>query len=376
MHRCDVLIIGAGPAGSATALALHAHAPALRVTMLGGGQPQVRPVGEVLPALARSLLAHLGAWPAFVQAVFLPVHASAAAWGQQHVIENHFIHSARGHGWHLDRNRFDALLQAQAVAAGTSLLPARRLQTATRTPAGWLVLLDDGSQLAARFLVDASGRQAVLARQLGVVRQRPDKLAAYLAYVPNLPGSDPRTLIEARPDGWWYTAPLPGGERVIACLSDADLGRRSGLQQTQHWQARLAATRWTHAAAGDIALHAASIDVRPAGSARLEHACGDGWLAAGDAASSFDPLSSQGISKALRSGIFAAYALADWLLAADNKGLARYRAVIDVEFADYLRLHAQYYQQEQRWADAPFWQRRHAGRAIAAGTRQLGASAA
>ena len=66
------------------------------------------------------------------------------------------------------------------------------------------------------------------------------------------------------------------------------------------------------------------------------------WLAVGDAASRFDPLSSLGIAKALRSGIFASYASGDWLTRADAAGLRRYRLYIRKEFNRYLETHAQY----------------------------------
>lgn len=359
---CDVLILGAGPAGCATALSLRAHAPALKIVLLGGGvTPQA--VGEVLPALARPLLGHLGLWPDFVDAGFLPAHASAAAWGRREVVENHFIHSARGHGWHLDRARFDALLQARTAAAGGELLAGQRPRAIVRAPGGWLATLDDDARIAARFVVDASGRQAVLARLLGLERQRADKLAAYLAYLPDGRDGDPRTLIEARPDGWWYTAPLPGGRRVVGCQTDADLGRQAGLQKVENWLDALAATDWIGQAMGKDAgagwlAPPAGIWVRPAGTARVAQVCDDDWLAVGDAAISFDPLSSQGISKALRGGIFAAYAIADRLLRNDGQGLLRYQTLLEVEFADYQAAYADYYGRERRWPDAPFWRRR------------------
>jgi flavin-dependent dehydrogenase len=83
----------------------------------------------------------------------------------------------------------------------------------------------------------------------------------------------------------------------------------------------------------------------------------------GDAASCFDPVSGQGIVKALRSGIFAAYDIADLLCREDSGGLGRYRRFVADEFAGYLQaLHA-YYALESRWLDRPFWQRRQLSQA-------------
>lgn len=45
------------------------------------------------------------------------------------------------------------------------------------------------------------------------------------------------------------------------------------------------------------------VRVRPAESSRLDRAAGEDWLAVGDAASAWDPLSSQGVYRALVTGL-------------------------------------------------------------------------
>jgi flavin-dependent dehydrogenase len=97
---------------------------------------------------------------------------------------------------------------------------------------------------------------------------------------------------------------------------------------------------------------------RACDSQRLEPAAGADWIAAGDAASRFDPLSSQGITKALRSGVFASYAIGDQLAAGDNRGLRRYDRFIHSEFLHYLRTRKEVYRGEQRWPQNEFWSER------------------
>jgi len=84
----------------------------------------------------------------------------------------------------------------------------------------------------------------------------------------------------------------------------------------------------------------------------------------GDAASLFDPLSSQGILKGFRSGIFAAYAIGDLLVKGDATGLERYRRYVRQEFESYSRVRARYYTEERRWPESPFWRRRMATRRL------------
>src|SRR5262245_28653187 len=61
----DVAIVGGGPGGAATALALRAYAPSLSVVLLEASGYDTLRVGEALPPLARRLLEHLGVWESF-----------------------------------------------------------------------------------------------------------------------------------------------------------------------------------------------------------------------------------------------------------------------------------------------------------------------
>ncbi|MDQ3913117.1 MAG: tryptophan 7-halogenase, partial [Actinomycetota bacterium] len=94
-----------------------------------------------------------------------------------------------------------------------------------------------------------------------------------------------------------------------------------------------------------------------ANSYRMDLVTGNNWLAAGDAALAFDPLSSQGIYHALRSGLLAARAIED-CQAGDQTALGEYSWETQRRFDRYLRMRAEYYSQERRWSCSAFWQRR------------------
>ena len=81
------------------------------------------------------------------------------------------------------------------------------------------------------------------------------------------------------------------------------------------------------------------------------------WVAVGDSASSYDPLSGRGIFKALSQGKAAAQAI-DARLRGDRATMDQYAAKIEREFEQYARQRRSYYSLEQRWRDQPFWQRR------------------
>ena len=76
----------------------------------------------------------------------------------------------------------------------------------------------------------------------------------------------------------------------------------------------------------------------------------------GDAALSFDPVSSQGIFNALYTGIRGAQAI-DTALAGDRQAVPAYAARLEQIRSAYVGHHRLVYQAERRWTDHPFWTR-------------------
>ena len=164
-----------------------------------------------------------------------------------------------------------------------------------------------------------------------------DRLIATIAF---LDGGhcDNTTLIEAAEDGWWYSAPLPDSRLAVMLVSDTV----RPFTPSPLTRSRIDS--------GGYVLVAPPRRV-DAGSARLDRACGDGWLAIGDAAMSFDPISSHGLFTALSTG-----------LAAGETSLSDYRAFVDTTWRAYARMRHACYAGEVRWGEAPFWRtRRGAG---------------
>lgn len=58
-------------------------------------------------------------------------------------------------------------------------------------------------------------------------------------------GREASTLAEAHPDGWWYSAPLPGSWVLVAWMSEGDLVRQSRLCETERWLPHLEESQWT-----------------------------------------------------------------------------------------------------------------------------------
>jgi flavin-dependent dehydrogenase len=356
----DVAIAGGGPAGSATALSLRDHYPSLSIVLIEAcGYEAVR-IGETLPPPARAILEHLGVWETFQKQNHREVHGTAAVWGSASLHDNDFIFMPANVGWHLDRAAFDRMLAREAERSGVTLIQNARVRDAKRVDNQWQLTLSAGPALSARFVVDATGGNAALAPRFGARFIETDSLVGIAGFFESgdLNNADPRTMVEAFEDGWWYTAALPDGRRLTACMTDADLARGMRLHEAKEWDRKLAALP-NLGSRSSLSKQHGPIVVRSASSRLLEPVAGEHWLAVGDSASRFDPLSSQGIIKALRSGVFASYAIGDLLTKNDESGLRRYRRLVADEFKSYSEVRRKYYQEEQRWPRSEFWRRRH-----------------
>jgi len=355
----DAMVLGGGPAGAAAALTL---ARAGRDVLLVDGGGGAGRVGEALPPAARPLLRELGVLERVRRAGHLRCPGNVALWGAPVPVVHDFLLDPHGCGWHLDRARFDRDLQAAAEQAGARLARATRAVAVDKAGRGWRVRLRHAGEerlARSRWLIDASGRGSVFARRLGAVRRCDDRLLAFVAcWRPAAPDRDARTWIEAAPDGWWYSARSPSGARLTAYHTDADLAARDALRSARGLLAHLAQSPHLHAL---LASCRGEIDGRPRGvdasSGRLDRATGDGWLAVGDAAASFDPLSSQGLLNALYTGLKGAEAL-HRALAGEGSGLLAYEDRLRRVYRTYLARRTSFYAAEGRWPGRTFWRRR------------------
>lgn len=379
----DVVVVGAGPAGAATAVTLAKFGQ--HVLLVEERVADHFKLGESLPPSSVDLVRHFLGNPEDpeqnLQGVFRTAgNVSLWSTGQPDITD--FFFTLNGFGLCVERLAFDEALRSNAVAAGATLLKGVRFESCARIADGifnWRLALASETQTRehrARYLVDCSGRRAVVARSLGV-RTAPndDRLFAYAQWFSCLGNDDDRyTRIEAVPHGWWYSNRLPcleGNEikRLVVFHSDKDLPAARVAAHRQGFDQLLDDS--THIApllkAKDYRL-CGKIRGAPANSQRLRNFCGDAWMAVGDAAQAYDPLSSQGIDKALRTGSHAGhmihYALMDYPrgaaagLGLNNAYIHQYDEQQRQLWQTYLLQRGFYYRMQHRWSDQPFWQRR------------------
>jgi flavin-dependent dehydrogenase len=171
-----------------------------------------------------------------------------------------------------------------------------------------------------------------------------------------LPGNAPawsRTLVETAADGWWYATGLPGGNVLAAFQTDSGTARRLRHDPVE-WLLRLRATQIVAASCMFDPAPQIVLSICDAGARHLEARFGASWLAIGDAAAAYDPVTSHGLYAAINDGIDGAAAVSQ-ALTGSNRAVADFddRRVARHRFVERQRLAA--YARETRWPDAPFW---------------------
>lgn len=302
----DILVLGAGPAGSA--LAQHLARLGYAVTLADKKAfPRAKPCGEFLSPACAPYLAELGVAGDLAQAGMVQVEGMRLH-GHGHRTLGRFRPVAAGdldHGFAIRREVLDHLLLRRAAAAGVRVLERTAFAGLLRSPAGCvngaLVRHVDGSTvpLRARFVVGADGVRSPVARELGVQRRLGwlDRFAltAHFRGVERLEAAEVHLL-----DGGYFAATsVDRGHFSLNLIVD-----RRALRERDRadWDAFVAA-RLAHAPA--LAQRLAAADrltpwrgIGPL-AFRTTAQAGPGFALCGDACGYVDPLTGEGIYFAL-----------------------------------------------------------------------------
>lgn len=289
----DLAIVGAGPAGAATALgALHAR-PELTVLLLDRcAFPRDKACGDGVAPHALDVLAGVGVTGLVDDCT--PVRWLVLRQGD-HVVERRMARPA----YVVPRTVFDNRLVAAATAAGATLSHHR--VTSVRTLRDRVVL--DG-QICARVVVGADGAHSVVRRAAGPGRGR--RALAIRGYAPTPLGGSQRQLIvfgqAVQPSYAWSFdrgdglsnvgygqvlhphQPAPARPRLLESLENLVPGSTTDGRQWRGHHLPLSSWRWSG----------------PAGRVLL----------AGDAAHLINPMTGEGIYYAVATGVLAGRAAA------------------------------------------------------------------
>ncbi len=261
----------------------------------------------------------------------------------------------------IDRCAFDQALVADAEGLGVNVIDGR-VQTTARSGAEWHIgyRTRGGREgvLKARFLVEARGRSAPLGRG-GQVRG-PALVCLSRRWGFSDRGPE-QAAVAAFENGWaWFVRPRHG-DAVLQIFVDPGDGLPPRRQLGAFYQDAI----------GQIAEAQGWLGgANPSGPMRARHAgmvlsgtlSAPDYLRLGDAAMAIDPLSGHGVYKAISSALAAVPVVNTLLARPGDAALAGgfYRDRIADDFWTSARIARDFYAEEGRWSDRPFWSARRA----------------
>lgn len=358
VHSQPVAVIGGGIAGCAACLGLAQRGVEV-VWVSPCGSLADKP-GESLAPAALAVLDNLGLDSLLADPAHRKSMVSFTAWGSDALLERHAAGQIRGMGHVLNRSHFETALVEKTRRTSGILRLDGSLASFRRSEAGWKLTTDGGQAINASLVIDATGRMAMIGRAQARQRRLDRLVAAYAFLRTTDPDIDPTpaTLIEAVEGGWWYATFLANRQLALNFYSDPDLMPRRLGTRLDLWQQMVGETRsisrWIESAGYQIS---DPPRLASAGTVWLEKAAGPDWLAIGDAAVSFDPLSAHGMTTALWTGHEAAEA-ATLALTGHGAALDNYAARLRLGVEQYDRERREIYAREMRFSHHPFWQRR------------------
>jgi 2-polyprenyl-6-methoxyphenol hydroxylase-like FAD-dependent oxidoreductase len=352
--RYDALVVGKGPAACVFAIQMARRGKSILLVPPPTESNQ-RPWGETLAPRGEFLLGQLGLASVCLAGQY-STQTALSCWGSADPERTDFTFDPHGRMWHVSRPAFDKALQTHAIESGVDTLDktSHRVAGFTRCTDYWevrLASLNAERAIKVGYIVDATGKSSCIARLMGSKRIFRDQLVAISCVVEQITDIVP-LLIEPVCKGWWYSLGLPQGQLLAVLMTDPKLFKLSTEARRSLWDAMLGEAPHTRKRAGtcENALGAASAE-----SARLDNMSGKGWLAIGDAAMSFDPLSSHGLCSAIEQAVDSAERLS---IHGHEAALVEFDAMRKELFGKYQAQRLAFYQSVRRFSGQEFWRNR------------------
>jgi flavin-dependent dehydrogenase len=335
----DVLVVGGGPAGSTIATLLARRGE--RVLLVEKERHPRFHIGESLLPMNLPLFDALGVGdeiarigiPKYGVEFVSPYHAGpssldfAQGWDKQ-------FDSA----YEVRRSEFDHVLFKNAAAAGALTLEGCRVATVEFPERGRVVAMargDDGQehQFVAKFLVDASGRDTLLANKVArKVSNRHHHSAAVYGHFTGahrLPGKAEGNISVFWFDhGWFWFIPLRDGTTSVGAVCHADFIKARKTDVTTFFNDVIAMSPALSERLRDAELTGPATATGNY-SYTADRISGPGYLMVGDAYGFIDPVFSSGVYLAMQGAFFAADAVSACLhkpQAEAERVLRRYEA--------------------------------------------------
>lgn len=316
MTDYDTIIIGGGPGGSIAACTLARQGQ--RVLVLERERFPRFHIGESLIPFGNEELREVGVWDKLASGNFMP------KLGAEFVLGNSEARSQVVFGKHLpefyastyqvERARFDQMLLDHADSLGAEVWQETKVESAEVSDDGVKVICrraGEAREFSARWLIDASGRDSFLGRQLKLPRTDlglPKKFATFAHFTGafrNEPPKDGFITVIRLDYGWFWMIPLDAEKTSVGLVQSLEHFKSTGMTPEECFEHVIATAPEPMRRLKDARRVSEYYSTGDYTFRHLQNA-GPRWLLVGDAAGFIDPIFSSGVMLAIKSGSMAA----------------------------------------------------------------------
>jgi geranylgeranyl reductase family protein len=331
-NHFDVVVVGAGPAGSWAAYRL-AQAGA-RVALLDGSHPREKPCGGGVTGRAFDLVSTA------VRPGELPVvsvrGASFAAAGRAADVTLASTAPAPGALAVLSRQAFDGALLEAAIRVG-AVHRSLRVTGVERAQSTWTVSARR-ERVTGEWLIGADGATSLVRRRVSSPFPRSELSVATGYFVRGVTSAEIAIDFDNTPGGYLWSFPRADHLAVGACGQADTVSAPALLARTDEWIRRHVSAACT---LERYSWPIPSLTERALGA---ERPAGAGWMLLGDAAGLVDPITREGIYFALLSAEYAGVSLTG--RSPDFNYVERLREIVFSELIRAARLKARFFRPE------------------------------
>lgn len=341
----DVVVVGAGPCGSALARLLAVGGA--KVLLVDRGRFETRRPGELAQPDCRASLRKLGLEHLLSPPFGVEVPSVLSVWREGNWQEHEYIRSPHGAAVSLDRRAFDEALARAAEAAGARLHIGASCIVERAHDYSLRASFGSGESLRSGYVAICDGRNSRGAG-FNIARFALNDHVC-LAGVMGAPLATSAMLVEAVPQGWLYALNQPGGTSVLALNTRRKFAVGTEARRTLWQQACRASTLIATFAKP---LGETEIAVWNSAASSAKKIGGPDWCMLGDARFASDPLSGHGLHHALYDATLAAKRI----LAGASSELAHEMKSRTVDQAEqHVKETMALYETPARFAETPFW---------------------
>lgn len=317
-------------------------------------------LAETLPPSAMPLLHKIGLLELFTKHSIRKTYGYHSLWGSDRLTtHNFYFHNPYKYGLKIDKC---AIIKNLEQTTKTTILAYDNQLHLNRITDGFEIKYQTNTgnkKISTRLIVDATGRSRAVLKKLNIDSVRYDDTLAFTCHLPKKkhPKLKHDVFVESFNDGWGLVSGNGECQNVVSIFTNSKSSIYSKVSAYKHWKEILSNTQYLNHFLSDELTY--NVVGKLSNSSKPTQVAGPNWLAIGDAALAFDPLSSHGVSNAIFTALSAAESSQRYF-ETNNKEekentIRTYDESIDTIFQSYLSSKDSLYTNERRWPNSSYW---------------------